>query len=173
MSTDKDFLQLVNNRISVYSPTKKKMYTPTSLSEEYDGIRPENFIMYRMIDGDKSDNIDGVRGFGLKTLLKVCPDLVDKPMSLKEVVDSDKRLSDDLEKLKRNFELMQLSEVVISGSTKSSVLTMLNEDSNNLNKLNLQSMFLEDRMSGAIPNFDVWLRETWTTLNYHGKKSKI
>ena len=35
--------------------------------------------MYRMIDGDKSDNIDGVKGFGLKTLLKVCPDLVDRP----------------------------------------------------------------------------------------------
>lgn len=171
MSTDKDFLQLVNDRISVYSPTKKKMYTPASLSEEYEGIKPENFIMYRMIDGDKSDNIDGVKGFGLKTLLKVCPDLADRPMSLKEVVDSDKRLSDDLEKLKRNFELMQLSDVVISGNTKSSVLTMLQEDSNSLNKLNLQSMFLEDRMSGAIPNFDVWLRETWTTLNYHGKKS--
>ena len=76
-------------------------------------------------------------------------DLVDRPMSLKEVVDSDKRLSDDLEKLKRNFELMQLSDVVISGNTKSSVLTMLQEDSNSLNKLNLQSMFLEDRMSGA------------------------
>ena len=128
--------------------------------------------MYRMIDGDKSDNIDGVKGFGLKTLLKVCPDLVDRPMSLKEVVDSDKRLSDDLEKLKRNFELMQLSDVVISGNTKSSVLTMLQEDSNSLNKLNLQSMFLEDRMSIAIPNFDVWLRETWTTLNYLGRKVK-
>ena len=36
MSTDKDFIQLVNNRISVWSPTKKKLYTPEVVLDEYE-----------------------------------------------------------------------------------------------------------------------------------------
>ena len=69
MSTDKDFLQLVNHRVSVWSPTKKKMYDPPKVLEDY-GIPSHNFAVYRAIDGDKSDNIDGVRGWGLKTIQK-------------------------------------------------------------------------------------------------------
>ena len=69
MSTDKDFLQLVNHRVSVWSPTKKKMYDPPKVLEDY-GIPSHNFAVYRSIDGDKSDNIDGVRGWGLKTIQK-------------------------------------------------------------------------------------------------------
>ena len=64
MSTDKDFLQLVNSRVTVWSPTKKKMYDPPKVLEDY-GIPSHNFAVYRAIDGDKSDNIDGVRGWGL------------------------------------------------------------------------------------------------------------
>ena len=67
MSTDKDFLQLVNSRVSVWSPTKKKMYDPPKVLEDY-GMPSHNFAVYRAIDGDKSDNIDGVRGWGLKTI---------------------------------------------------------------------------------------------------------
>ena len=65
MSSDKDFLQLVDDRISVWSPTKKKLYKPEQVMEEY-GIPSHNLLMYRIFDGDKSDNIDGVRGYGLK-----------------------------------------------------------------------------------------------------------
>ena len=37
--------------------------------EEY-GISSHNYIWYRVLDGDKSDNIQGVRGLGLKTIQK-------------------------------------------------------------------------------------------------------
>ena len=45
MSTDKDFLQLVNHRVSVWSPTKKKMYDPPKVLEDY-GIPSHNFALY-------------------------------------------------------------------------------------------------------------------------------
>ena len=69
MSTDKDFLQLANGRIRIWSPTKKKMYDEDAVLSEY-GISSHNLIWYRVLDGDKSDNISGVRGLGLKTIQK-------------------------------------------------------------------------------------------------------
>ena len=59
-STDRDFLQLVNNRISVWSPIKKKMYTPSVMQEEF-GFSSKNYLLYRSFIGDKSDNIPGLR----------------------------------------------------------------------------------------------------------------
>ena len=72
MSTDKDFLQLVDENIKVYSPTKKKMYDEEKVVEEY-GISSHNFLLYRMLDGDVSDSIPGVKGVGLKSLIKHFP----------------------------------------------------------------------------------------------------
>ena len=72
MSTDKDFLQLVNGRISVWNPTKKRMYHPEQVEKDY-GIPSHNFLVYRMLDGDVSDSIPGIKGVGLKSLLKYFP----------------------------------------------------------------------------------------------------
>ena len=72
VSTDKDFLQLVDKTTNVYSPTKKIMYDEDKVFEEY-GIHPSNFLLFRMFDGDKSDGIPGVNGIGKKTLIKLFP----------------------------------------------------------------------------------------------------
>src|SRR5207237_910052 len=61
LSTDKDFLQLVNNNIKVWSPTKKKLYGPEDVLNEY-GINSKNFVYFRALCGDKSDNITGLTG---------------------------------------------------------------------------------------------------------------
>ena len=74
VSTDKDFLQLVSDNVKVFSPTKKKMYNRQVVFDEF-GIWPENLLLYRTLDGDKSDNIPGIRGCGIKTLLKRFPEL--------------------------------------------------------------------------------------------------
>ena len=60
MSTDKDFLHLVNERINVWSPTKQKLYTEETVRNEF-GIIPQNLLTWRTMDGDKSDNITGMR----------------------------------------------------------------------------------------------------------------
>ena len=83
MSSDKDFLQLVNKDVSVYSPSKKKVYNIPEVIEEF-GIHPHNFINFRMIDGDKSDSINGIPGLGLKTILKSFPLLADEEVHTTE-----------------------------------------------------------------------------------------
>ena len=74
MSTDKDFLQLVSPRVKLYSPTKKITYDEELVKKEF-GIYPQNMLTCRVIDGDKSDGIPGVRGIGIKTLIKEFPEL--------------------------------------------------------------------------------------------------
>ena len=76
MSTDKDFLQLVDDKTIVWSPTKKKMYNKNRVKEEF-GIESKNLLLYRVLDGDTSDNIPGVYGCGIKTLVKRFPEITE------------------------------------------------------------------------------------------------
>lgn len=66
---DRDYLQLVDDNISVYL-TKKGIsdmaeYTVDSIKEEY-GLSPKQLIDVKGLQGDKSDNIPGVDGIGPK-----------------------------------------------------------------------------------------------------------
>ncbi len=57
-----------------YSPTKKKIYKPKDVLEEY-GVTSQNFLNYKILMGDSSDNIPGITGLGPKKLLKLFPEL--------------------------------------------------------------------------------------------------
>ena len=161
MSTDKDFIQLVNQRISVWSPTKKKLYTPEVVVDEYD-IPAHNFVMYRVIDGDKSDCIPGIKGWGKKTLMKKLPMILeDKKLSVQDLIDEG--LDEDVIRL--NYDLMQLDDVDISGSSKLKIQNISDETKNKLVKFEFQKMVLEDKLNTAFPNLDVWLAESFNRLN--------
>ena len=75
MSADQDFLQLVDDRVTVWSPIKKKFYTPELVMKDY-GVPAHNFLMYKVLMCDKSDNLEGVKGLGPKKLPKIVPDLL-------------------------------------------------------------------------------------------------
>ena len=171
MSTDKDFLQLVNHRVSVWSPTKKKLYDPPKVLEDY-GIPSHNFAIFRAIDGDKSDNIDGVRGWGLKTIQKKLPLLLeDNILTVRDIIDEDEKLKENEELLNRNYTLMQLDEVDISSSAKTKIIDKVREPINRLNKLKFQKSFIEDRLFATLPNMDSWLVQCFGKLNEMAGKS--
>lgn len=179
MSTDKDFLQLVNDRISVWSPTKKKLYKPDNLKEEYE-ISANNFLTYRLLEGDKSDNIPGVMGIGLKTAIKRFPQLLDENVDvgiddLLKTAGDNKGLKiydnvlDSEDKLRLNYKLMQLDEVDISGQAKLKINRIVNGKIPELSRPVFQKQFIEDRMFGALPNLESWLMQTWSKLNRFAK----
>ena len=168
MSTDKDFLQLANGRIKIWSPTKKKMYDEDSVLEEY-GISSHNLIWYRVIDGDKSDNIPGVKGLGLKTIQKKLPFLSEnRIVNIDEVIT---KLPDSKDIIELNYKLMQLSDVDISGSTKTKIIEKVNEPINRLIKYKFQTMFLEDKLYTALPNVNSWLLTNFNQLNHYAEKT--
>ena len=168
MSTDKDFLQLANGRIKIWSPTKKKMYDEDKVLDEY-GISSHNYIWYRVLDGDKSDNISGVRGFGLKTIQKKLPFLSEnRIVKLDEVLDE---LPEHKDTIELNYKLMQLSDVDISGSTKTKIIDAVNSPINRLIKFKFEKMFLEDKLFTALPNVTSWLLNNFNQLNSYAEKT--
>ncbi len=76
ISTDRDFMQLINENVNIYSPVKKKLYSLENFQEEY-GIHINNFLLYKALVGDKSDNIHNVKGIGDKTIHKMFPFLAE------------------------------------------------------------------------------------------------
>ena len=168
MSTDKDFLQLTDDRIKVWSPTKKKMYDEQAVFDEY-GISANNYIWYRVLDGDKSDNISGIRGLGLKTIQKKLPFLSEsRAVNIDEVI---KELPESKDIIELNYKLMQLTDVDISGSTKTKIIDRTNEPINRLVKYKFEKMFLEDKLYTALPNLTSWLLTNFNQLNHYAEKS--
>ena len=97
--------------------------------------------------------------------MKICPEMSTEPVGLKELVSRDNRLQDNLDILKRNFELMDLKEIVISGRAKQKILDFVEQKPNSLNSYKFRQMYIEDGFSNEIRNLEVWLRENWTSLD--------
>lgn len=74
ISTDKDFFQLIDDRVKVWSPGSKKEWNISSVVSNF-GIHPQNFCLARCFVGDASDGIKGAPGVGFKSLAKRFPDL--------------------------------------------------------------------------------------------------
>ena len=175
VSTDRDFLQLVNDRISVWSPIKKKLYTPSLMREEF-GFAPENYLLYRTFIGDKSDNIPGIKGVGTKSLIKhfpiICEDreiTVDEIVEYADTVDKKYKVHETVlqnkETLQLNYQLMQLKEVDINGNAKMLTLNMVKDDVNKMNVLEFKKMFMADKMYTVIKDLDSWLHTSFNSLN--------
>ena len=61
------------------------------------------------------------------------------------------------------------SNVDISGSAKLKINRTVNGKIPELAKANFQKMFIEDRMYGALPDIDSWMRLSWAKLNRFAK----
>jgi len=124
ISSDKDFLQLLDGETVLYRPIQKKAWTKNTVIEEY-GISPENFVIARAIAGDKSDNLAGIKGAGLPTIAKRLPFLIEDEMhTLNEVYDHCanaegklkffERIVEDWDTVKTNYKVMNLTPPSIS-----------------------------------------------------------
>ena len=73
VSGDKDFMQLVSDKIFLFAPGTRKspnpiIYNPKKVEEKW-GVPPEKIIDLLGLMGDSSDNVPGVPGIGIKTCL--------------------------------------------------------------------------------------------------------
>ena len=179
MSGDKDFLQLVSTRVQVWSPVKKKLYGVQDIINEYEGIHPTNFIYYRILEGDKGDNINGIKGIALKTALKLFPALKEESeYSVEKILlhsrdghNEKKGYASILENsdiVARNFELMQLKTPSFSPSLQLQVAESVNKI-NELNKIQLIQSMTKFHMHQSISNFHVWIQEVFWPLSVFAK----
>ncbi|MCQ2735207.1 MAG: DNA polymerase I, partial [Alphaproteobacteria bacterium] len=82
VSADKDLMQLIRPGVSFYDGMKDKFFTPEDVKEKF-GVYPDKVVDVQALAGDKTDNIPGVPGIGLKT----ASELVNQFGSLQNVLD--------------------------------------------------------------------------------------
>jgi DNA polymerase-1 len=172
MSSDQDFLQLVNDKITVYSPTKKKFYNPERIKEEY-GLPPQNYLQMKILLGDDSDNVPGVPKLGPKKLIKNFPELVEeKSVTLSEILDKSAKENTGMYGAVNNFKhqllinekLMDLHNPNLSAMMKIEADDVIEQPKSTMDKSKFLSMYTQDLLGNAIPNVENWLINVFTNL---------
>ncbi len=77
VSSDKDLMQLVNDRVSMLDPIKNRPIRAAEVEEKF-GVGPDKVVEVQALIGDPTDNVPGVPGIGVKTaaeLIKIYGDL--------------------------------------------------------------------------------------------------
>ena len=66
VSSDKDLMQLVSDRVSMFDALKNRRIGPAEVKEKF-GVGPERVVDVQALAGDSTDNVPGVPGIGVKT----------------------------------------------------------------------------------------------------------
>src|SRR5579884_3045928 len=66
VSSDKDMLQLVDERVSMFNPVKEDVWYDPATTEEFMGVKPAQVADLLALKGDTIDNIPGAPGIGDK-----------------------------------------------------------------------------------------------------------
>ena len=123
-SADKDLTQLINERVTIFSPIVKQYYKfGDKITINKVEIPHYNVLLCKIFTGDKSDNIDGIEGLGEKTLIKYFPQMQEKPCTIEELLD----IAGNIPQKKPIKTLLN----ILTGKTKS---TILGEEFYNTNK---------------------------------------
>lgn len=120
VSTDKDMLQLVDDKTFIWSPYKEKLITPDNFVNET-GVPKRFYLTYRILVGDKSDNITGIKGIGDKK----AKDLIIKFGDIRSIqsnADSlmksvvTRRILENPDVIERNINLMDMRKIPLEGN---------------------------------------------------------
>jgi len=115
-SSDKDLMQLISENVEVYSPNHRKTFVEGDMIPLKDiSIPHHNIKTFKIITGDKSDNITGIHLLGEKTFAKIFPEILDKVVSVDNIIHRAEELIAEGDKRK-------VIQSLIEGRTKTGVL---------------------------------------------------
>ena len=172
VSSDKDFYQLLgDDKVYIHRPSAKEPKDPDYLVTgkmllHKEGIHPNNYALARAIDGDKSDNIEGVPRIGMKTIKTNLPILEqEKQLSCDELFvycrmqvkqkNCHKKLLEYQQRVKENYDIMQLYESNISYNGRRAINYTIDNFEHAFNKLEIQKMLITDGQ-GQLNLSDLW-----------------
>jgi len=153
VSSDKDFLQLLDEETVLYRPIQNKVWNKNTVIEEY-GISPENFVIARAIAGDNSDNLRGIPGAGLKTVAKRLEFLkeedfhpINKVLEYCEASESNikfyKNIVEEWDVVVKNYGVMNLTPPSISAQGSQKINYALDNFEPELNATGLRTASVE------------------------------
>lgn len=173
-SADKDLTQLISENVTIYSPiTKQYFKNGDMISINKVDIPHYNVLVTKVFTGDKSDNIDGIQGLGEKTLVKLFPQLQEKPCTIEEILDYARNIPQDKpsktltnlltgktkstifgeEFYRTNKKIVDLTNPLITENGKELVEQILNDtiDPTDRGYKNLMRMMMEDGLFKYLP----------------------
>lgn len=111
-SADKDFYQCINENTSVYNfHPKNSFMVTTSNWDEHVEVSPENFVKYKAIMGDSSDNISGIYGYGPKKTQKLLNDWETESLKLNE--EQLEEIQDTIKIVDLNYKPLEKKEILL------------------------------------------------------------
>jgi len=166
VSSDKDFLQLVDNNIEVYAPVKKKTFTKDNIFEELK-VLPTNYNLVKALTGDNSDNLPGVKGLGIKTIVAEFPKLLTEKTDLdyvfkvaEEKLDGKKifaKIIHNWDRVETNFKLMDLHDTSLDDKEVEYVEKILKSPVPDLQTGAFLHHLDQDKIEGVTKNTEGWL----------------
>jgi 5'-3' exonuclease len=174
-STDKDFFQLASDTVKIYNPVKKKTFSADVILEDF-GIHPKHFHFFRALNGDTSDNINGIKGVGQTTLKKYLPEIADPAATIsldlirqkyagaKKIPKMIQNILGNGDVVERNLHLMNLHEGIMSVDARLKVANKFHTHQTTFSKYDLTRRLMRGNLLSGLPNYDSWLSQTFLPL---------
>ena len=170
VSSDKDFLQLVDDTVEVYAPIKKKTFTKSNVIDEIK-VLPQNYNLVKALLGDSSDNLPGVKGLGIKTILSEWKSFTYDPnaslqdvwdhcetqMELKKPKKIFAKILHSFDKVVDNFAMMDLHQTQLDKSEIDYVTEIMKSPIPDLQTGAFLHLLDQDKIEGITKNTDTWL----------------
>ena len=166
ISSDKDFLQLVDDTVEVYAPVKKKTFTKDNIFSELK-VLPENYNIVKALLGDNSDNLKGVKGLGIKTIVAEFPKLLKEETNLEyifkvaeEKLDGKKvfaKIIHNWKNVEDNFLMMDLHATSLDETEKEVVMEIMKTKVNKTQIGAFLAFLDNDNIEGITKNTVGWL----------------
>ncbi len=150
---------------------EKEYYTPKTVEEKF-GLKPSNFILHKVLLGDNSDNIRGIKGLGAKGIFKKFPELKTHDLTLDDIFDISarkfkdhvvySRIVQEQARIETNYKVMDLSIPMIDDRGKEYIDNLIIEDFPDFNPEMFVQFYNEDKMGGMIRNLETWLKDIFS-----------
>ena len=173
VSSDKDFIQLVNDNVIVYRPMEKEYYTEQTVIDKYK-MSPKNFILHKTLLGDNSDKIKGVKGLGEKGLYKKFPELMERDMDLQDIFSICEakfkdhvvyaRVLQNMDEMENNYKIMNLENPMLSNKEKEYLDKLVSSDVPPYLPEQFVSFYHQDKLGGMIRNVEFWVKDLFEKL---------
>lgn len=182
-SSDGDLTQLLSENTIIYNPSHQKIYNKGDLySYNHEDILIDNIKIVKILCGDSSDNIYGIRSLGIKKLVNLFPEIRTKSLSLEDILtqtnllfeqDKNNNAVKNLltgvtkhgvfgeEFFKINEQIVSLDKPFLTEESKEVILQLINEalDSEGRSYKNFMKMMKEDGIFNILPKYDdAWVK---------------
>ena len=182
-SSDGDLTQLVDDKTQLYNPSHRKLYKPKdTFIYDKEEVLIENITLVKMLCGDYSDDIAGIKGMGIKTLKTLFPEITTQPLTLDYIryktnflfeQDKESKIVQNLitgvtkhgvlgdEFFDINNTIVSLEHPFLTDEARDSINELINEnlDPEGRSYKNTMKMMMEDGLFNVLPKSDdAWIK---------------